>query len=156
MNTIEISSQAGQPRHILFLGAHCDDIEIGCGGAVLSMLEQQPDTQITWVVFCSDNVRKAEAEAGFKALTQRAEAADLRIFEFRDGYLPNEWAAVKDCLEVVKKDIDKPDLIFTHYRHDLHQDHRLVNELTWNTFRDHLVLEYEIPKWDGKFLTEVV
>ena len=140
--------EPGQARHILCLGAHCDDIEIGCGGTLLTWLEQNPALTVTWVVFASNELRKAEATLGAQRFCQHAARLDLRVFDFRDGFLPYHGAEVKEHFEAIKRDI-KPDLILTHYRHDLHQDHRLINELTWNTFRNHLILEYEIPKWDG-------
>lgn len=142
------SLQKGAP-HILCLGAHCDDIEIGCGASLLKLLQAYPQTQVTWVVFTSTPLRKEEATKGARAFTQQAQRLDLRIFDLRDSFLPYIGGELKDLFEELKKDIPTPDLIFTHYRHDLHQDHRKVSELTWNTFRNHLILEYEIPKWDG-------
>lgn len=139
---------ASQPRHILCLGAHCDDIEIGCGGTLLRLLQHNPQLTVTWVVFASNAQRRLEATQGAQRFCANAARLDLRIFDFRDGFLPYAGAQVKDCFEQIKGDI-QPDLIFTHFRHDLHQDHRVVNELTWNTFRNHFILEYEIPKWDG-------
>jgi LmbE family N-acetylglucosaminyl deacetylase len=136
-------------RRILALGAHCDDIEIGCGGTMLR-LAADPSNEITWVVFSSDPARAEEARRSVKAFLGEAPNRRIVLHEFRDGYLPREGAAVKDAFEALKDQPD-PDVVFTHYRDDLHQDHRLVNELTWNTFRDHLILEYEIPKWDGDF-----
>ncbi|HVL01815.1 MAG TPA: PIG-L deacetylase family protein [Dongiaceae bacterium] len=139
---------AGQHRHILCLGSHCDDIEIGCGGTLLTLLDRNPGLEVTWVIFASNEERRKEATAGAERFTQKAGKLNLRIFDIRDGFLPYVGAQVKDLFEQIKREV-KPDLILTHYRHDLHQDHRLVNELTWNTFRNHLILEYEIPKWDG-------
>lgn len=139
---------SSQPRHILCLGAHCDDIEIGCGATLLRLLQNNPQLTVTWVVFASNAERRVEATLGAQRFCAAAARLDLRIFEFRDGFLPYAGAQVKDCFEQIKRDI-QPDLIFTHFRHDLHQDHRVVNELTWNTFRNHFILEYEIPKWDG-------
>ena len=135
-------------RRILCLGAHCDDIEIGCGATLLTLLEQNPALEVTWVVFTSTQERKLEATEGAKRFTSKAGRLDLRIFDLRDGFLPHSGGEVKELFEQIKQEVT-PDLILTHYRHDLHQDHRLVNELTWNTFRNHLILEYEIPKWDG-------
>jgi LmbE family N-acetylglucosaminyl deacetylase len=140
----------GQPvRHILCLGAHCDDIEIGCGGSLLKLLAAQPGISVSWVLFSSDEKRRQETETGCRLFTAKAANTQLKFFEFRDGFLPYSGSEVKDAFEQIKVDLEPPDLIFTHYRHDLHQDHRLVSELTWNTFRNHLILEYEIPKWDG-------
>jgi LmbE family N-acetylglucosaminyl deacetylase len=136
-------------QNVLALGAHCDDIEIGCGGTMLR-LAADPSNAITWVVFSSNAERAAEATRSMKAFLGDAPNRKIVLHEFRDGFLPWTGAEVKDAFEALKGDV-QPDLVFTHYRDDLHQDHRLVNELTWNTFRDHLILEYEIPKWDGDF-----
>ena len=141
---------SGEPLKILVLGAHCDDIEIGCGGTILSIINNSPNVTIAWVVFTSNDKRKKEATIGAKLFTQNAQTLDLIIYDFKDGFLPYQGEVVKESFEALKKNLN-PDLIFTHYRHDLHQDHRLVSELTWNTFRNHLILEYEIPKWDGDF-----
>ena len=140
---------AKESPHILCLGAHCDDIEIGCGGTLLSMIENIPNVSFTWVVFTSTKERKVEATYGAEKFTQGAKNLDLRIYDLRDGFLPYAGQEVKEIFEDIKGTISSPDLVFTHYRNDLHQDHRKVNELTWNTFRNHLILEYEIPKWDG-------
>jgi LmbE family N-acetylglucosaminyl deacetylase len=133
---------------VLCLGAHCDDIEIGAGGTVLRLAEEYPEAEFLWVVFCSNEARKAEAQACAERFLAGAGRKQIRIFDLRDGFLPYSGATVKERFEELKKAFT-PDLILTHYRHDLHQDHRIVNELTWNTWRDHLILEYEIPKYDG-------
>jgi LmbE family N-acetylglucosaminyl deacetylase len=135
-------------RHVLCLGAHCDDLEIGCGGTVLKLTESQNPPAFTWVVFSSDPSREAEALRGADALLRRASDSRIIIRKFRDGFLPYDGSPVKEAFEEIKGQVS-PDLILTHYRNDLHQDHRLISELTWNTFRDHLILEYEIPKYDG-------
>lgn len=135
--------------HILCLGAHCDDIEIGCGGTLLKLLAAYPAAHITWIVFSSTDARKKEAENGAALFTGQAASLDLRILKFRDGFLPTQSVDLKETFEWVKRDIEVPDVIFTHYRSDLHQDHKIVSDLTWNTFRNHLIFEYEIPKWDG-------
>ena len=134
--------------HVLCLGAHCDDLEIGCGGTVLKLTEGRNPPAFTWAVFSSDAIREAEALRSAEALLGRASGSRIIIKKFRDGYLPYEGGLVKEAFEELKGEVS-PDLILTHYRDDLHQDHRLISELTWNTFRDHLILEYEIPKWDG-------
>ncbi len=139
----------GKPLKVLCLGAHCDDIEIGCGGTLLSLLARPRPVSLTWVVFASDAARAREAETGAELFAGNAASMDLRIHDFRDGFLPTEAVRLKETFEALKQSIQQPDLIFTHYRGDLHQDHRSVSELTWNTFRNHLILEYEIPKWDG-------
>jgi len=138
----------GGPRRLLALGAHCDDIEIGCGGTVLRLARERPDLEVRWVVFCSTPERAREARASAGAFLQGVAKAEVMVCDHRDGYLPHSGAAVKDQFEALKGE-HSPDLILTHYRHDLHQDHRLVSELTWNTWRNHLILEYEIPKYDG-------
>jgi LmbE family N-acetylglucosaminyl deacetylase len=135
-------------RHVLCLGAHCDDLEIGCGGTVLKLAEGPNAPAFTWVVFTSDATREAEAMLGAQTLLRHAASSQIIIKKFRDGFLPYEGGLVKGQFEELKG-LVSPDLILTHYRHDLHQDHRLISELTWNTFRDHLTLEYEIPKYDG-------
>jgi LmbE family N-acetylglucosaminyl deacetylase len=135
-------------RHVLCLAAHCDDLEIGCGGTVLKLTESPNPPAFTWVVFSSDPTREAEALRSAEALLRQASSSRIIIKKFRDGFLPYEGGLVKDAFEELKGQVS-PDLILTHYRDDLHQDHRLISELTWNTFRDHLILEYEIPKYDG-------
>ncbi len=135
-------------RHVLCLGAHCDDLEIGCGGTVLKLAEGANAPEVTWVVFSSDPMREAEALRSAETLLRRAPSTRIVIKKFRDGFLPYEGSLVKEAFEELKGTVS-PDLVLTHYRKDLHQDHRLISELTWNTFRDHLILEYEIPKYDG-------
>jgi LmbE family N-acetylglucosaminyl deacetylase len=133
---------------VLCLGAHCDDIEIGCGGTLLRLREADPDVDVRWLILCSTPPRRQEALESAARFLGRPPDKRVCVEEFRDGFLPYEGAAVKERFERLKAEVS-PDLILTHYRQDLHQDHRLVSELTWNTFRDHLILEYEIPKWDG-------
>jgi LmbE family N-acetylglucosaminyl deacetylase len=135
------------PLTVLCLGAHADDIEIGCGGTLLALLEQRDSVSVHWVVMSGAGPRAAEARRSARRMLRGARAADIRVESFRDGFLPYEGTAVKEVFEQLKP-ID-PDLIFTHFRHDLHQDHRTVCDLTWNTFRDHTILEYEVPKYDG-------
>lgn len=135
-------------RSVLCLGAHCDDLEIGCGGTVLRLVESPQPPTFTWVVLSSDAVRESEALRSAEALLRRSPASRIVIRKFRDGFLPYEGGRVKETFEELKEEVS-PDLVFTHYRGDLHQDHALISQLTWNTFRDHLILEYEIPKWDG-------
>jgi LmbE family N-acetylglucosaminyl deacetylase len=134
-------------RRILVLGAHADDIEIGCGGTLLS-LQRAHELEITWVVLGAEGVREEEARASAAAFLAGAASNSVECRSFRDGFFPYVGGEVKDVFEDLKSRI-VPDLILTHARHDLHQDHRLVCELTWNTWRDHLILEYEIPKYDG-------
>jgi len=133
---------------VLCIGAHCDDIEIGCGGTILKLTQNSDLIEVYWFVLASTPERSDEAETSANAFLKQAGKKSIVIKSFRDGFLPYAGADVKECFEELKKNFS-PDLIFTHYRHDLHQDHRVVNELTWNTFRNHLILEYEIPKYDG-------
>lgn len=133
---------------ILCLGAHSDDIEIGCGGAILRLAEEHPDAEFHWVVFSAAGVRATEAQCAAVQFTSAARLNKLVLKEFQDGFLPFSGADVKTVFEELKNEIS-PDVIFTHNRKDAHQDHRLLAELTWNTFRSHLILEYEIPKYDG-------
>ena len=147
MISLSFNQIAGRDLKILCLGCHSDDIEIGCGGTLLRLREQYPNCAIQWVVFCANGVREAEASRGAE-LFAGTNCASVQLKHFRDGYLPFGGAAVKDFFEELKLS-SEPDLVLTHTRHDAHQDHRLVNELTWNTFRSHFILEYEIPKYDG-------
>jgi LmbE family N-acetylglucosaminyl deacetylase len=135
------------PRRVLVLGAHADDIEIGCGATMLALRRAWP-LDVTWVVFAADGVREAEARASAEEFLAGSEQVTVQCHRFRDGYLPYVGGEVKDVFEELKRRVE-PDLILTHTRVDLHQDHRLVCELTWNTWRDHLILEYEVPKYDG-------
>jgi len=130
------------------LGAHSDDIELGCGGAILTLVKESKAREIVWVVFCSNEKRAAEARRSAGAFLRGVSKQMVVIKNFRDGFLPYIGAPVKECFEDLKAQF-APDIIFTHCRHDLHQDHRLLCELTWNTFRNHLILEYEIPKFDA-------
>jgi LmbE family N-acetylglucosaminyl deacetylase len=150
MHRIELLPTAAGPTRILALGAHCDDIEIGCGGTMLRLAAERPDLEVLWVVFGSTPERGAEARASAADFLAGFSRWRILVHEFRDGYLPYAGAAVKDAFEALKKDYT-PDIIFTHHRDDRHQDHRIVSELTWNTWRHHLVLEYEVPKYDGDF-----
>jgi LmbE family N-acetylglucosaminyl deacetylase len=138
------------PLRLLCLGAHCDDIEIGCGGTVLSLANLGREVEIRWIVFSSDERRKQEARKSAGAFLENCLNQKIDVHGLRDGFFPYLGTEVKERFEQIKADFS-PDLIFTHYRNDLHQDHRLVSELTWNTFRNHLILEYEIPKYDGDF-----
>ena len=148
MQKFSIFDGAGGPRKILVLGAHADDIEIGCGGTMLRLASKFRDLDVLWVVFSATAERAAEARASADAFLAGSARTRVIVRNHRDGFLPYAGAAVKDEFEALKQEF-APDLVFTHFRNDLHQDHRLVSELTWNTFRDHLILEYEIPKYDG-------
>ncbi len=137
-----------QPLRLLCIGAHSDDIEIGCGGTILEWLSTYIHAEVTWVVLCAPGARTHEARDSANALLRKAKQRNLVLRDFQDGYLPAQFNQAKDLFEEFKAS-GKPDLILTHYLEDRHQDHRLIAELTWQTFRDHLILEYEIPKYEG-------
>lgn len=137
-----------RPFNVLCLGAHCDDIEIGCGGAMLKLIQTLPQVHVRWVVFSSTPERAAEARTAADAFLDGAITKTVEIFDHKDGFFPYDGANIKRRFESFK-DCETPDLIFTHYRIDAHQDHRTLCELTWNTYRNHMILEYEIPKYDG-------
>lgn len=141
-------AQRGKSLKVLCLGAHSDDIEIGCGGTVLKLIKGHKRVAFDWVVLSADEKRRKEAEISAAAFLAGAGQMKVVVKTFRDGFFPYVGGEIKEYFEELKRTID-PDLIFTHNQSDLHQDHRLVSELTWNTFRDHLILEYEIPKYDG-------
>jgi LmbE family N-acetylglucosaminyl deacetylase len=136
------------PLQILCLGCHSDDIEIGCGGAVLKLAADHPAAVFHWVVFSTNGIRRSEAERGAREFVAPSRMKQIILENFRDGFMPFSGGDIKSVFEELKQDMS-PHIIFTHNRHDAHQDHRLIGELTWNTFRDHLILEYEIPKYDG-------
>ena len=138
----------GAARRLLLLGSHSDDIEIGCGATLLALTRTQPDLEVTWVVLGAQGERETEARASANVFLEAAGRSNVLVHGFRDGFFPYFGGEIKDIFEELKGLVD-PDIIFTHSRHDLHQDHRFVCELTWNTWRDHLILEYEIPKYDG-------
>lgn len=133
---------------ILCLGAHSDDIEIGCGGTILRLIESRKNLDFYWMVLSSNETRAKEAKKSAQAFLRGARSKKIVVKPFRDGFLPHIGAPVKECFEELKREF-APDVIFTHFRNDLHQDHRFVSELTWNTFRNHLIFEYEIPKYDA-------
>jgi LmbE family N-acetylglucosaminyl deacetylase len=146
MQGFKLVTTAGRPPRVLAIGAHADDIEIGCGGTVLRLIEEHPELKFHWVILTGTGDRKAEARHSAQALLGPI-ATSVELPGFQDGFLPYSAREVKQYFESLKS--FAPDLILTHYRDDLHQDHRLACELTWSTFRDHLILEYEIPKYDG-------
>ena len=150
MNRISILEEGSEPTRVLALGAHPDDIEIGCGGTILRLIAERRGLEVLWVVFGATAERAAEARASAGAFLSGVATARVVVRDYRDGFLPYSGAAVKDEFEALKREFS-PDVVFTHYRDDRHQDHRLVSELTWNTWRDHFILEYEIPKYDGDF-----
>jgi len=148
MMQLNFGGGANESLQILCLGAHSDDIEIGCGGTILRLVEQYPRCVFNWVVFSASGVREAEAQRAAKLFAGVERLREPLLKNFRDGFMPYAGADIKMVFERLKQTFS-PDLIFTHNRKDAHQDHRLLAELTWNTFRDHLILEYEIPKYDG-------
>jgi LmbE family N-acetylglucosaminyl deacetylase len=147
---IRLNMDAGRqgPLQILCLGCHSDDIEIGCGGAVLRLAEEYPDAAFHWVVFSALGSRRDEADRAAHLFVRPEQLKGPHLKTFPDAFMPFVGMEVKGAFEELKRTIS-PDLIFTHNRKDAHQDHRLIAELTWNTFRNHLILEYEIPKYDG-------
>jgi len=148
MLPITLGAAATRPLQILCLGAHSDDIEIGCGGTILKLLSEYPGSTVTWVVFAAREQREVEARASATDFLATAATSNVVTYQFRESYFPHVAAQIKDSFEALRRSVE-PDLIFSHHRHDMHQDHRTVAELTWNTFRRHLIAEYEIPKYEG-------
>ncbi len=140
-------TEADRPLRVLCLGAHADDIEIGCGATLLQMAAEHA-VEVWWNVFSGGRARAEEAGESAAHWLASVQGKTTKFHEFRDGFFPDEWAGIKVEFEKLKEEFE-PDLIFTHFRGDLHQDHRTISELTWNTFRNHSILEYEIPKYDG-------
>ena len=151
MLRLELPRPGNGPLRILCLGAHSDDIEIGCGGTLLQLLSRRRSVAIDWVVFSGDSVRAAEARASARRMAAGTRPR-IETKRFRDGFFPSQHVAIKKEFEKLKRR-PSPDLVFSPWRGDAHQDHRLLGELAWNTFRDHLILEYEIPKYDGDWGT---
>ncbi len=145
---MNFSDRIHSTKKILCLGAHADDIEIGCGGTILRLLKEHEDLEFYWVVLSSNSKRKKEALKGAELFLKRARKKTVLVESFRDGFFPYTGTEIKEYFEALKKQVS-PDLVLTHYRDDRHQDHRVVSDLTWNTFRKELILEYEIPKYDG-------
>ena len=141
-------SIAEPPRRVLAIGCHADDIEIGCGGTLLTLARSNPGVEVDWVVLAATGDREQEARASAASFLADVAAARVDVHGFRDGFLPYVGAEVKEVFEALKRRLD-PQIVLTHAGYDFHQDHRLACELTWNTFRNHLILEYEIPKVDG-------
>lgn len=135
-------------RNLLFLGAHSDDIEIGCGGTILKLAKANPKLNILWVIFSAEGKRRREARSSAALFLKGVSRAQVVVKQFRMSFFPVEQEAIKSDFETLKK-LFEPDIVFTHYRDDRHQDHRILSDLAWNTFRDHMILEYEIPKYDG-------
>jgi LmbE family N-acetylglucosaminyl deacetylase len=142
------SAGTRQPLKILCLGAHSDDLEIGCGGTILRLLDEHPGSSVHWVVFSASPEREREARASAAAFTAAASARTVVTRTFRESFFPAQWVEIKEFFEETRRAFE-PDLVLCHHRDDLHQDHKTIAELTWNTFRNHLVLAYEIPKYEG-------
>lgn len=145
---VALARERGTPLRVLAIGAHADDIEIGCGGTIRWLARIEPRVHILWVVLAAHGVRAEEARDSADRFLGESCSRDVQVFAFEDSFFPYHGERIKRLFQELRAEID-PDIIFTHARHDLHQDHRLVCELSWNTFRDHLILEYEIPKFDG-------
>lgn len=151
MLTINFNKDSKTPLKVLCLGAHSDDIEIGCGGTILKLAgEYKKNLEIVWVVFSANGDREKEARKSAETFLKDIKQKRIVTYKQRDGFFPFNGIEIKETFETLKKDFS-PDIVFTHFRDDRHQDHRLISDLTWNTFRDHLILEYEIPKYDGDF-----
>jgi LmbE family N-acetylglucosaminyl deacetylase len=147
---LTFNTPSTQPHRVLCLGAHSDDIEIGCGGTIMRLIENIKELSFYWVVFSANEEREKEALTSAQNFLENAKEKTILIKNFRESYFPFVGVEIKEHFEQMKKEFS-PDLIFSHYRHDLHQDHRLISDLTWNTYRNNLILEYEIPKFDGDF-----
>lgn len=148
MLRLSLNGKPGRTYRILCLGAHSDDIEIGCGGTILELLRTRDNLEFYWVVFSSGAQRDREARRSAQLFLKGASKKTIHILDFRNSFFPFEGTKIKEFFEDLKARCS-PDLILTHLRNDLHQDHRTINQLTWNTWRNHLILEYEIPKYDG-------
>jgi LmbE family N-acetylglucosaminyl deacetylase len=148
MPLITLGASAHAPLDILCVGAHGDDLEIGCGGTLLRLLAERPGSSVHWIVLSATPAREEEARASAAQFLADAGRVTVDVKGFRDGFFPAAWAEIKNFFEELRRQVE-PDLVLCHQRQDLHQDHRVVAELTWNTFRRHLVLEYEIPKYEG-------
>ncbi|SHF43088.1 N-acetylglucosaminyl deacetylase, LmbE family [Mariniphaga anaerophila] len=145
---MKIQFNKEKPLNILCLGAHCDDIEIGAGGTILKLQREYKIGQVVWVVFSSNEIRRQEAKKSADLFLKETTNKEIAINSFRDGFFPFQGIEIKEYFEEIKQKFS-PDIIFTHFRDDRHQDHRIVSDLTWNTWRSHFILEYEIPKYDG-------
>ena len=141
-------SPAEPLRRVLAIGCHSDDIEIGCGGTLLALARANPKLEVDWVVLAAHGGRADEARASAESFLAGVATSRVDVFGFRDGFLPYLGGDVKDAFEELKSRVD-PQLVLTHAGYDFHQDHRFACELTWNTFRNNAILEYEIPKVDG-------
>jgi LmbE family N-acetylglucosaminyl deacetylase len=147
MRALQLAAR-GDRLSVLCLGAHSDDIEIGAGATLLGMMDRGVHLEVHWCVLSGAGDREDEAKASAADFLSSATGTQIEVMPFRDGFFPEQGEAIKSWFEMLKRGAN-PDIIFTHRRDDAHQDHRQICRLTWNTFRDHCILEYEIPKWDG-------
>ena len=145
---IALSPRPQAPLKLLCIGAHSDDIEIGCGGTVLRLLAERPGSSVDWVVLSGGEAREREARASAAEFLAAAASSKVWVQSFRESFFPAAWVEIKEHFEQLRR-ATEPDLILCHRQTDRHQDHRVVAELTWNTFRNHLIWEYEIPKYEG-------
>lgn len=150
MLSLKLDCAPSKSLSVVCLGAHPDDIEIGCGGTILRLIKAYPKISIRWVVFSGTAIRSREAAGSARLFLRGADHQHVDQLKARDGFFPHSWGEIKEYFERLKQAVN-PDLVFTHYRNDLHQDHRVICELTWNTFRHNTILEYEILKYDGDF-----
>jgi len=148
MRALNALNGATPHLRVLCLGAHADDIEIGCGGLILHLIDSVESLAVDWVVFSASGTREREARRSAKLFLKGVRKKRIVVKHFRDGFFPYEGAQIKKVFEGLKRTV-VPDLVLTHYRDDRHQDHRVLSDLAWNTFRDHWILEYEVPKFDG-------
>ncbi len=152
MFALHFAPRASQRLNVLCIGAHCDDIEIGCGGTLLALQKQYAQLRVHWLVLTSVDERRAEAMRSARSFLRPRARGEVRVHDLPDGRLPAHFEAVKQHFEDCRAAVS-PDLVFTHHGADRHQDHALLSAVTWQTFRDHPVWEYEIPKWDGDLAT---
>lgn len=140
--------KSAEKLRVLCLGAHSDDIEIGCGGTILKLIRENKNIRFYWVIFSADKKRTKEALDSAESFLKGVNKKQVKVLSFQESYFPYKGSEIKSYFDALREEYD-PNLVFTHYRLDLHQDHRLISELTWNTFRNHMILEYEIAKYDG-------
>lgn len=137
----------GAPLTVLAVGAHSDDVEIGSGGTLLTLAAALPEVRAHVVVLSATPTRAGEAQAGARRFLPGGRV-DVEVHDLPDGRYPGHWAGLKDRLEELARRV-RPDLILAPRLDDAHQDHRTVARLVRTVWRDHLVLGYEIPKYDG-------
>ncbi|HET6379035.1 MAG TPA: PIG-L deacetylase family protein [Methylocella sp.] len=147
MRSLDLA-RPGESLSLLCLGAHSDDIEIGAGGSILRWIASGVRLNVHWCVLSAASARAEEAEASAASFLEGSARFKIELAAFRDSFFPYQGAELKEWFAALKSAVN-PDLILTHRRDDAHQDHRVICQLTWNAFRNHLILEYEIPKWDG-------